>query len=276
LIDPNGILPQVLAQTDNTGNLISFYVYDGAGLVAKITPQNQYYFYHYDGLGSTIAITDNAGQVVNTYCYSPEGLVGAQETIPNPFQFVGRFGVMAEGNGLYLMGARYYDPEVGRFINKDPIGFDGGDLNLYVYTENNPVNWTDPYGFIKVKAGYEIEFIILFTLNPYIIYKVAWIENQLPENLEIEITDSWRTFKQYKKLYPAKGWKDYIKNKHTQLRALDINAVPKASSKNKCNISKTELANLARQAGFKGIGFYNLHLHIDLRRTPATWKGESK
>jgi RHS repeat-associated protein len=145
LTDPNSILPQVLAETDNTGNLISFYVYDGAGLVAKISSQNQYYFYHYDGLGSTIAITDSSGQVVNTYCYSPEGLVGAQETIPNPFQYVGRFGVMAEGNGFYKMGVRYYDPEVGRFINKDPIGYEGG-LNLFTYVINNPVNLIDPLG----------------------------------------------------------------------------------------------------------------------------------
>ena len=145
LVDPNGLLPQVLAETDASNNLISFYVYDGAGLVAKVTPSNQYYFYHYDGLGSTIAITDSAGQVVNTYCYSPEGLVGAQETIPNPFQYVGRFGVMAEGNGLYFMRARYYDPETGRFINKDPIGYAGG-INLYTYVGNNLINWIDKDG----------------------------------------------------------------------------------------------------------------------------------
>jgi RHS repeat-associated protein len=147
LVDPNGILPQVLAETDASNNLISFYVYDGAGLVAKITPQNQYYFYHFDGLGSTIAITDSNGQVVNTYCYSPEGLVGAQETIPNPFTYVGRFGVMAEGNGLYYMRARYQDPETGSFISKDPIGFAGG-LNLFAYVKNNPVNLRDPYGLL--------------------------------------------------------------------------------------------------------------------------------
>jgi RHS repeat-associated protein len=145
LIDPNGILPQVLAETDASNNLIAFYVYDGAGLVAKITPANEYYFYHFDGLGSTVAITNSNGVVVNTYCYSPEGLVGAQETIPNPFQYVGRFGVMAEGNGLYYMRARYYDPEVGSFINKDPIGYKGG-LNLYGYTGNNLVNVVDPSG----------------------------------------------------------------------------------------------------------------------------------
>ncbi|MCJ7546398.1 MAG: RHS repeat-associated core domain-containing protein [Deltaproteobacteria bacterium] len=150
LVDPNGILPQVLAETDASNNLISFYVYDGVGLVAKITPANAYYFYHYDGLGSTVAITDNNGQVVNTYCYSPEGLVGAQETIPNPFTYVGRFGVMAEGNGLYFMRARYYDPETGSFISKDPIGYAGG-MNLFTYTENNLVNAVDPWGlFVAV------------------------------------------------------------------------------------------------------------------------------
>jgi len=151
LIDPHGFLPQVLAETDASNNLISFYVYDGAGLVAKVTPQNQYYFYHYDGLGSTIAITDSSGQVVNTYCYSPEGLVGTQETINNPFTYVGRFGVMAEGNGLYYMRARYYDPEVGRFINKDPIGYLGG-MNLFGYVRNNPVNWVDARGEIAPQA----------------------------------------------------------------------------------------------------------------------------
>jgi RHS repeat-associated protein len=164
LIDPNGILPQVLEERDGNNELIAFYVYDGTGLVAKVNQVHQYYFYHYDGLGSTIAITDSDGEVVNSYAYSPEGLVGVPETspktIPNPFQYVGRFGVMAEGNGLYYMRARYYDPEVGRFINKDPIGYAGG-LNLYGYVGNNPVSLVDPLGLVLIpKRGpiYDIDF----------------------------------------------------------------------------------------------------------------------
>ena len=48
--------------------------------------------------------------------------------------------------GLYFYRARYYDPAIGRFISEDPIGFSGGDLNLYAYVRNNPVSRIDPYG----------------------------------------------------------------------------------------------------------------------------------
>lgn len=152
LIDPNGILPQVLAEMDENNDLIAFYAYDGSGLVAKVTPANEYYFYHYDGLGSTIAITDSSAQIVNAYAYSPYGLVGSQETIENSFEYVGRFGVMAEGNGLYFMRARYYDPEVGRFVNKDPIGYAGG-MNLFTYCQNDPINFIDPWGLWDLTYG---------------------------------------------------------------------------------------------------------------------------
>ena len=66
--------------------------------------------------------------------------------LSQPFKYVGQYGVMAEDNGFYYMRARYYDPKVGRFISEDPIGFDGGDVNLYAYVLNNPVNEIDPNG----------------------------------------------------------------------------------------------------------------------------------
>jgi RHS repeat-associated protein len=134
-----------LAETDASGNITAYYVY-GLGLISKITPSNQSYFYHFDGIGSTVGISDSSGNMVNKYAYDAFGKVLAQdEGIPNPFKYVGGFGVMDEGNGLFYMRARYYDPEVGRFINKDPIGFAGG-LNLFQYVANNPVNKIDPEG----------------------------------------------------------------------------------------------------------------------------------
>jgi RHS repeat-associated protein len=53
--------------------------------------------------------------------------------------------------GMYFYRARYYDPKAGRFVTKDPIGFVGGDVNLYGYVLNNPVRGVDPLG-LKVTS----------------------------------------------------------------------------------------------------------------------------
>jgi RHS repeat-associated protein len=135
---------------------------------------------------------------VNTYCYSPEGLVGAQETIPNPFQYVGRFGVMAEGNGLYYMRARYYDPEVGRFINKDPIGY-GGGTNLFMYVGNNLVSRIDPLGLTDLIYDYYYGLLI-------VVSKEGEIKGMFPasNNAQIGSRGKWPAG-EYKFLY----WKEH-------------------------------------------------------------------
>lgn len=63
--------------------------------------------------------------------------------------------------GLYYYRARYYDQRAGRFITRDPIGFAGGDVNLYVYVKNNPVNWTDPRGLFISGVGIGAEGMLL-------------------------------------------------------------------------------------------------------------------
>jgi RHS repeat-associated protein len=65
-----------------------------------------------------------------------------QEEAFNPFRYVGQYGVMHEGNGLYYMRARYYQPELRRFLGEDPIW----NKNLYGYVENNPIITIDPSG----------------------------------------------------------------------------------------------------------------------------------
>jgi RHS repeat-associated protein len=139
----------VIAETDTLGNVQAWYIY-GLGLAYKLMPDGNIYTYHFDSRGSTIAMTDGTGQIVNQYSYGPYGeRLNMVEGTPNPFGYVGRYGVMEEGNGLKFMRARYYDETTGRFLNEDLIqGYitKPQSLNRYAYVRNNPINWIDPPG----------------------------------------------------------------------------------------------------------------------------------
>jgi len=140
------MMGNLIAEADGN-NLISRYFIHGAGLMAMVTSDNGLYCYHFDATGHTVALTNSGKTMVNKYAYTPFGIIaGETEAIPQPFKYAGQHGVMAESNGLYYMRARFYDPAVKRFISEDPLGFDGGDLNLYAYVGNNPIMGVDPWG----------------------------------------------------------------------------------------------------------------------------------
>ncbi len=104
-----------------------------------------------DALGSVIAFTDAAGNIVTNYSFSPYGettTIGSADT--NSQQYTGREN---DGTGLYYYRARYYSPQLGRFISEDPIGLKGG-LNTYAYVENNPLRWVDPDGLTGRAPGH--------------------------------------------------------------------------------------------------------------------------
>ena len=84
-----------------------------------------------------------SGRGGHEYDYTPYGQTTESVATSNPFRFTGR---EYEAEDLYYYRARYYDPELGRFLSEDPLGFGGGDTNLYRYTGGNPVNLTDPSG----------------------------------------------------------------------------------------------------------------------------------
>lgn len=152
LLDLNADMSQVLAEINSSGNITNYYVY-GLGLISKITAAGDRYVYHYDNIGNTIAITDSSGTITEKYAYDEFGkALSVDATNPNMFRYVGKYGVMDEGNGLLFMRARYYDVENGRFISKDPIGFEGGDLNLYAYVGGNPLVGIDPGGLTSERV----------------------------------------------------------------------------------------------------------------------------
>lgn len=101
-----------------------------------------------DHLGSTNALTDSTGTITASQNYNSFGN-GMNPAFPTRYQFTDR--ELDPTIGLQFSRARFYDPNLGRFISEDPIGFAGGDVNLYGYVWNSPLNWTDPMGLDPFK-----------------------------------------------------------------------------------------------------------------------------
>jgi len=146
VLDLAATLPVVVSDTE------AVYLY-GLDIMAQQQAERQYYFS--DGLGSLrhpstglrAGLLDSAGEVQANYAYDPFGVPVVAGDASNPYQFTGE--AWDEEVELLYLRARYYQPETGRFITKDPWAGDvwrPGTLNRYVYVTNNPVNHTDASG----------------------------------------------------------------------------------------------------------------------------------
>ncbi|GAA1170769.1 hypothetical protein GCM10009654_29950 [Streptomyces hebeiensis] len=103
-----------------------------------------------DALGTVVGLADPDGSIATRYTYDPYGAPtasGAESS--NPYTFTGREN---DGTGLLYYRSRYYDPETGRFISQDPIGYAGG-ANLYEYALSSPTTYTDPAGTNPMLIG---------------------------------------------------------------------------------------------------------------------------
>lgn len=149
VVNTNSGLPNVLMRLDDNDKPLDYFVYGASGLVSQITADNQVLTYHFDPSGNTVAQTDTTQMPINAYAYLPYGQANRQEKINNPFEFVGQFGVMEEDNGLNYMRARFYSPQLRRFLGRDAVWGslkNGQTLNPYTYAGGNPVMRVDPSG----------------------------------------------------------------------------------------------------------------------------------
>jgi RHS repeat-associated protein len=137
-----------LAEYDGNNQLLRKYIYgpcvDEPICMIEVADSNAVSYYHFDALGSVIALSGADGNTAVLYEYSVYGQVAASDpNHPNRFMFTGR--EFDADTGLYYYRARYYHPEIGRFLQTDPIGY-GDGMNLYTYCHDNPVRFLDPTG----------------------------------------------------------------------------------------------------------------------------------
>jgi len=139
-----------VAELDGSGNVVSRFVYaNGINVPDYFIKGGVTYRIITDHLGSPRVIINVAtGEIVQRMDYDEFGKV-ILDTNPGfqPFGFAG--GLYDPMTGLVRFGGRDYDPEVGRWTAKDPIGFLGGDTDLYCYVGNDPVNYIDLDGLAR-------------------------------------------------------------------------------------------------------------------------------
>jgi RHS repeat-associated protein len=143
----------ILAFDGSTPVLKQRYMYgaqDGAALTEETAATGYWLWLLADQQGTIRTVTDGQppefGTILNFITYDSFGNILPGSDTPARFAYTGQ--EYDPESGLYYYNARYYDPKVGRFISQDPIGFEGGDSNLYRYVGNNSVNEVDPSGLI--------------------------------------------------------------------------------------------------------------------------------
>ena len=163
--DPLGLIASYGNTTFTTdplgiGNVLSDsksgaeYIY-GNGLEARVV-NGKVSYYVTDVRGSVVAIVDENNNITHKYQYDEFGKVTQkQEADYNPFQYIGKYGVMYLTDHQYYMRARHYDPTIGRFLSEDPIW----STNLYPYVKNNPIMAIDPEGTSEIFIEKGVEFV---------------------------------------------------------------------------------------------------------------------
>jgi RHS repeat-associated protein len=140
-----------IAELDGSGSLVARYVYGPAVNVPEyMVKSGSTYRIVSDQLGSVRLVVDVAtGDVLQRMSYDAYGRV-VEDTNPG-FQCFGYAGGLWDATtGLVRFGARDYDPEVGRWLTKDPAGMDAGSTNSYAYAAGDPVNLVDPDGRVAI------------------------------------------------------------------------------------------------------------------------------
>lgn len=136
---------RITSSKDPAGNLTTYY-YDPAGILLALERDGNRYYVAADQIGTPKAVSDQNGEIIKVLEYDSFGKI-ISDSNPDfylPISFAGGLGDQA--TGLVRFGLRDYSPDTGRWAARDPLLFQGGQGNLYVYCGNSPIELRDPSG----------------------------------------------------------------------------------------------------------------------------------
>ena len=133
----------MLEETNASGVAQADYIYLN-GRPAAVLNGSTLYYLHDDMLGTPQLATDNSQVVAWQASYDPFGQASVSGTITQNLRFPGQY--FDVESGWTHNGFRDYVPELGRYLEPDPLGRLGSGNNLYVYVFDNPANLIDPLG----------------------------------------------------------------------------------------------------------------------------------
>ena len=139
----------ILLEADGSGDTIRRYTHmsENWGALISLHEGQSSRYYCFDSSANTRGLINESGSLSDYYIYSAFGeelLVSGVSA--NPFRFGGEVGYYRDDAERVYVRARHLDVSDGRWLSRDPIGFDGGTWNLYKYVGNSPSNTTDPSG----------------------------------------------------------------------------------------------------------------------------------
>ena len=174
-------LTRLLAVYNGNNSLMMRFEYADERMPVAMKMGSATYYLNYDQVGSLRLVADGSGNVVKRISCDSFGNI-LEDTNPSftiPFGFAG--GLHDRDTGLVRFGYRDYDPEVGRWTAKDPIGFAGGDTDLYGYVLSNPIYWIDP-------TGLDVNIAV---------NRIAFMQNSIVGTISVTSTVANSTFSGY-------------------------------------------------------------------------------
>jgi RHS repeat-associated protein len=263
--------PNAWADLDGSNTLLSRRLSLGVvdQVFARIGAGGGAAWYLTDRLNSIRAVTDATGALQDRITYDAFGNV-LTETNPafgDRYKYTGR--EFDSATGLQYNRARYYDATIGRWLSEDPLGFDGGDTNLYRYVHNNPLARTDPSGEAPAVGAASQQITLLADIPPLAegpYGAVAWLAlwRVRPQTCEGEIVQILES-----KFRITKGQRVLFSRAYTYAEAWEVSGGKAEPAQIWQNTNETDLVDAQVTTPIPADTEFNDHWLFYIRRADA-------